>query len=191
MAFVRYDDREFFDALIKLYHEHYKGHLIHCLEAGAKVIFGSWYNCSMSAGWSPTIYRECFLPCIKEDIAITHSYGAYFHIYDDGKFMPIAKDLFDTGMDVISTLCPPPAGDADPVRLKELAKDKVVLNGYVDLVKIRWGTPEEVAAETKYAIETMGPGGGYMLGTSDSIRDGSPDENVAAFFKTGLEYGKY
>ena len=66
-----------------------------------------------------------------------------------------------------------------------------MLNGYVDLVKIRWGTAKEVAAETQYAIETMGPGGGYMLGTSDSIRDGSPDDNVAAFFETGLKYGKY
>jgi hypothetical protein len=37
----------------------------------------------------------------------------------------------------------------------------------------------------------LGKGGGYILGTSDSIRNGSPIENVRAFFETGRKYGKY
>ena len=50
--------------------------------------------------------------------------------------MPIAADLFDADIDVLSTLCPPPLGDADPVELKKRAKNRTVLHGYVDLVKI-------------------------------------------------------
>jgi len=66
-----------------------------------------------------------------------------------------------------------------------------VLSGYVDLVKMRFGTVEETIQMTKYAIEAMAEGGRFILGTSDSIRDGTPFENVKAYFETGRKYGRY
>ena len=55
------------------------------LEAGVEVIFGSWYFTSISAGWSPELYRDLFVPLIREHVELTHSYGAYYDFYDDGK----------------------------------------------------------------------------------------------------------
>ncbi len=186
-----YDDNDLFRKTLKLFHDYYKKCLTYCLDKGARMIFESWYNCSISAGWSPQIYRECFLPCIIEDVEITHSYGAYFNFYDDGKIMPLLDDFKNTKMDLLQTLCPPPAGDADAVVLKEKLGGHVNLNGFVDLGIIRFGTPEEVENQVRYAIEVLGKDGGYILGTSDSIRDGSPLENVRAFFEAGRKYGKY
>lgn len=186
-----YDDNTLFRKTIKVFHDYYKQCLVYCLERGARMIFESWFNCSLSAGWSPTIYRECFLPCIVEDAAIVHSYGAYFHFYDDGKIMPLLDDLKQAGIDLLSTLCPPPTADVDAPALKEKLGGTTNFNGYVDLGIIKFGKTQEVVEQVKYAIETLGKGGGYILGTSDSIRDGSPFENVKAFFDAGREFGAY
>ena len=105
--------------------------------------------------------------------------------------MPIAQDFVDTGMDMMTTLTPPPIGDVDAEKLKETMHGKVVMSGYVDCVKIRYGTPEDITEQTKYACEVLGKDGGFILGTSDSIRDGSPYENVKAFFEAGIKFGEY
>ncbi len=187
-----YDDPELFKAALDVFHEYYKKVLLFALERGAKMIFESWYNCSLSAGWSPAVWREHFLPRIKEDAELTHSYGAYFHFYDDGKVMPILDDLKEVKMDLLSTLCSPQAGgDVDAAVIKEKLGGVTAFNGYVSLIKILMGTKREVEEETRYALEVLGKDGGYILGTTDSIRNGSPIENVRAFFETGRQFGKY
>ncbi len=186
-----YDDNKLLHDLLDMYHTYYKKQLKHTLENGADFIFEAWFNASLSTGWSPDMYRELFIDRIKEDVDITHSYGAYFHFYDDGKFMPIAQDFVNTGMDMITTLTPPPIGDTDAVKLKEIMHGKVVMSGYADCVKMRYGTTEEIREQTRYACDVLGKDGGFILGTSDSIRDGSPYENVKAFFDAGIKYGKY
>ena len=40
-------------------------------------------------------------------------------------------------------------------------------------------------------IGTAGPGSGFILSTSDSIRDGTPLENVQAYFAACRESGQY
>jgi hypothetical protein len=52
------------------------------------------------------------------------------------------------------------------------------------------GTPEQVKEAVKAAVLAAASGGGFILGTSDSIRE-APVENVRAFFQAGREYGKY
>ncbi len=185
-----YDDRAFFLELLSFFHEYNKTVMKSCLEAGVKVIFDSWYNCSLSVGWSPQIYREIFIPLIKENVELTHSFGALYHFYDDGKCMDILEDLADCGIDIISTLPPPPVGDVDLALAKKKVGDKMCLKGNIDLIYVLLkGTPELVKEKVKEAIEVAASGGGFILSTSDSIRDGTPIENVRTYFETAREYG--
>lgn len=186
-----YDDNAFLHEIISTFHAYYKKLLKHTLENGASIIFESWFNASLSTGWSPAMYRELFLDKIKEDIDITHQYDAFFHFYDDGKIMPLLHDFASSGMDMMTTMTPPPSGDVDAVEAKKILHGKVVMSGYVDTIKIRYGTPDEIEEQTRYACEVLGKNGGFILGTSDSIRDGSPKENVDAYFKAAIKYGKY
>ena len=140
------------------------------------------------------MYRELFLPFIIEDAEITHSYGAFFHFYDDGKIMPLLEDFKLVGMDLLSTVCPKSSGsgaDVDASVIKHVLGKYTAFNGYVDLRKILSGTPAEVEGLVREAIELLGQNGGYILGTTDAIRNGSPLENVRAFFEAGRKYGKY
>ena len=53
------------------------------------------------------------------------------------------------------------------------------------------GTVELIEDRVREAIEIAAPGGGFVLGTSDSIREGTPVENVRAYFEAAHRYGAY
>jgi uroporphyrinogen decarboxylase len=112
------------------------------------------------------------------------------NFYDDGKCMPLLELLADCGIDVLQTLTPPPVGDVDLAEAKRRIGAKVCLMGFVDLIYVlQRGTPDLVERTVRDAITIAAPGGGFILGTSDSIRDGTPIENVRAYFRTAREYG--
>ena len=185
-----YENKEMLTELLNLFHNYNQAVMKVCLEAGVELIFDSWYNCSMSAGWSPQIYQEIFLPLIKENVELTHSYGALYHFYDDGKCMAIIEWLRNCGIDIISTLPPPPIGDIDLAVAKQKIGDTVCLKGNIDLIYVLLkGTPELVREKVREAIRVAAPNGGFILSTSDSIRDGTPLENVRAYFEAAREYG--
>ena len=52
-------------------------------------------------------------------------------------------------------------------------------------------TPERIEKVVRETIERAAPGGGFILSTSDSIRDGTPIENIKAYFEAAQRYGKY
>jgi uroporphyrinogen decarboxylase len=52
-----------------------------------------------------------------------------------------------------------------------------------------FGTPTEVAAEVREAIDIAAPGGGYVLASDHSLHDGIPVDNILALSRTGLEHG--
>ncbi len=186
-----YENRKMLKNLIKIYAEYYYKCIERTLEYQPDIIFDSWYNCSLSAGWSPAIWEELFFTYIKANRELAGKAGVYYHFYDDGKFMEILPLLKEFSPDIFSTLCPPPVGDTDLIKVKKELRDRTCLNGYVDLQTILRGTPEDIEGEVRNAIEIAGPGGGFWLGTSDSIRNGSPIENVKAYFKSARKYGKY
>ena len=53
------------------------------------------------------------------------------------------------------------------------------------------GTPEDVRAEVYERIRTIGPGGGYMVASSNSITDYVPLANMKALIDATFEFGKY
>jgi hypothetical protein len=185
-----YLQREFFDEVLGIWFDKMMAETTALLERGVKVIFGSWYFASLSAGWSPAIYREVFLPMVKAHTALTHSYDAIYNYYDDGKCMGIADMVKEAGADIFETLPPPPVGDCDLAELKRRIGDAVCLMGYGDMLYvIKRGTPETVERMVRYAMETAGPRG-FIFGTSDSMREGTPRENIRTYFAAAQKYGR-
>ena len=186
-----YLNRDFVVELLRMFHEYTMAETKAYLESGAEAIHGSWYWASLSVGWSPRIYKDPFVPLIKEHVRLVHNYGAIYHFYDDGKCMPILDVLKEAGIDIIDTLTPPPMGDVNLAEAKRRIGDDVCLKGHIDLYHvIRKGTPDLIRDTVREAIRTAGPGGGFLLGTSDSIR-AAPVNNVSAYFKAGRDFGRY
>lgn len=187
-----YDDRKFFDDIISFFMKRTMGETKVCLEEGVDHIFGSWYFTSISAGWSPKMFRDLFLPLMKEHIELVHSYGATYDLYDDGKCMDVMEYYGESGTDILETLTPPPVGDVDLAKTKKMIGEKVCLKGFIDLIYVvQLGTPELVRNTIKEAIDIAAPGGRFILGNSDSFREGTPWENIETYFKYAREYGKY
>jgi len=191
MMVAAYEQPEFLHRLLGLFHGETMALTRCALEAGIEVIFTSWYFASLSAGWSPRLYHDLFLPLLREQVDLVHSYGRLYHYYDDGKCALILPWLADVGVDVLSTLPPPPMGDTPLKEAKAAVGDRICLNGNIDLVNVLMlSTPEAVRESVRQAILDAAPGGGFILGTSDSIRD-APLENVRAYFQAARDYGRY
>jgi uroporphyrinogen decarboxylase len=187
-----YDDRPTFDAMLNVCAEYCQKVIKRMLELGAPWIFVSWHDLGVSAGWSPTIWRNAFRTVIKASIDLVHEHGALYHYFDNGPIMPILAEVGELGPDSISSLCPPPVGDADLAEAKRLIGAKVCLIGNVDAIHVmQKGGPAEVRAAVLDAIEAGAPGGGFILGNSDAFFQGTPRENIDAFFAAAREFGRY
>lgn len=185
-----YDDREFFAELLAIGHEEQMREIRAALDAGVRDIFLNWYYNSMSTGWSPPFWTEFFAPQLRQACAAIHAAGGRAIYYDDGKCMAIVDLLADAGIDVLQTLTPPPVGDVDLAAVKRRIGDRVCLMGYTDLIYVlKLGTPELIERTVREAIAVAGPRG-FILGTSDSIRDGTPLANVQAYFAAARRYGQ-
>ena len=115
-----YENRPFFDELVGLFHRRSLEQIKAALEGGIEFIFGSWYFNSLSSGWSPAIFEEVFVPQIRDHVELTNRYGGIYDYYDDGKLDATMEMIAGTGVDVLETCTPPPVGDFDLVRAKEV-----------------------------------------------------------------------
>ena len=186
-----FEQRSFFDELIEMWFDKMMAETKALLEQGVQAIFASWYFTSLSVGWSPAIFREVFLPMIKAHVDLAHSYDAIYDYYDDGKCMGIIDMIKAAAVDVFETLTPPPVGDVDLAEVKRRIGGRICLKGYGDLLYvIKMGTPEDVEKMVQEAMEIAGPGSGFIFGTSDSIREGTPRENIRTYFETARKYGR-
>ena len=187
-----YIDRDLFDRLVGLFHQRSLALIRAALEDGVEFIFGSWYFTSLSVGWSPSIFTEVFAPMIREHVDLTHGYGALYGYYDDGALDGTMQVIADCGVDVLETCTPPPVGDFDLRRAKATIGARTCLKGYIDLLYVvQRGTPELVERTVREAMVVGKPGGGFIIGSSDSFREGTPRANIEAYFRACREYGSY
>ena len=74
--------------------------------------------------------------------------------------------------------------------VKQRYGDRVSLIGGVDMDVLAGGTPQQVAEYTRNTLDLCMPGGGYVLGSGNSIASYVPVENYFALLRTGLAYAK-
>ena len=186
------NDREFFDALLDVFWRYSLEMTRLYLEAGAECLNVSWLACGESSGWTADEFRTIFLPFLKQHVELAHEYGAIYDYVEEAKVARLLPMLREAEVDIVHTLAPPPSGDVDLASAKKEIGDRVCLRGNLDsegvLLK---GTPSDVDQAVRETILTAGPGGGFILGCSDTISTDMPIENVRAFFGAGRKYGNY
>jgi uroporphyrinogen decarboxylase len=139
---------------------------------------------------SPSIYRRIFLPRLKELTDFCHSLGLPYIYRTDGYIWPLAKELFvESGVDGYGEI------DAQAgMKLSDLKErlPHLILWGNVDCAKtLVLGSPSDVEAETRRCIEEGAPGGGFILGSSNTIHPNVKPENFLTMLKTAKRYGIY
>jgi hypothetical protein len=135
--------------------------------------------------FSPQVFRELVLPRfqrVRKQITlpwVTHS---------DGNMMPFLEDLIDLG---ITGMHPLEKGAMDIRAVKREYGDRICLLGNVDLNILGMGTPEDVDHEVRGLISDVGPGGGYIVTSGNSLAGYVKPENAWALSKAVQKYGRY
>ena len=91
----------------------------------------------------------------------------------------------ECGFDCIHPFEPPLN---DIVQVKQTWGHRIAVAGNIDLkATLCLGTPESVAAEVRAKCAALAPGGGWLLGSSNSIPEFVPIENYRALLASGLQ----
>ncbi len=142
---------------------------------------------------SPALWRRTFKPHFKAIIDACRAARPDLHIFwhSDGYIEPIIPDLIEIGVDVLNPVQP---DVMDPARLKRLYGDRLAFFGTVGTPqRWAWGSPQDIRAEVRERIATVGQGGGLIIAPAYDLepQDGIPWENIVAFFEAVEEFGAY
>jgi uroporphyrinogen decarboxylase len=102
--------------------------------------------------------------------------------------MSFLEDLIGLG---IAGLHPLEKGAMDIRAVKQAYGDRICLLGNVDLNLLGLGTPEEVDREVRELIRDVGPGGGYIITSGNSLAGYLKPTNVVALSDAVRKYGRY
>jgi uroporphyrinogen decarboxylase len=135
--------------------------------------------------FSPRVFRELVLPRyrrVREKITLP------WVVHSDGNLMPFLDDLVGLG---IAGLHPLEKGAMDIRAVKRDYGDRICVLGNVDLNLLGMATPDEVDREVRELIRDVGPGGGYILTSGNSLAGYLRPENVVALAEAAQRYGRY
>lgn len=134
---------------------------------------------------SPAAFRQVLMPAFRRcSEAITLPW--IFH--SDGNIMPLLEDLLTLGMSGIHPIEPGPMSLAE---VKQRFGKRVCIVGNVSVDALTNADPEDICQIVRECIRTGGPGGGYMISSSNSIPPYAKPENVRAMAQAIREYGAY
>lgn len=135
--------------------------------------------------FSPKVFRELVLPRYRR---MVDKITIPWIIHTDGNILPFLDDLLDLG---ISGLHPIEKGAMDIRDVKKRYGNQLCLLGNLDLNILGAGTTEEVKAEVRALIRDVGPGGGYIVTSGNSLAGYLKPENVIALSEAVQDYGQY
>ncbi len=155
-------------------------------------IGGLWVVDDLSYGSGPMIdpkfLRKYVFPWYEELASIAKKQDLLFFVHSDGNIWQIMEDLITIGFNAIHPIDPT---SMDINEVKERVGQRIGIIGNIHTDLLASGTPEEVMELTRKRIREIAPGGGYALGSGNSVPNWVRFENYQAMRETALRYGQY
>ena len=138
---------------------------------------------------NPKVLRAQVFPWNKRIGDLVRARGLPYIYHSDGRVYDVIDDLIACGFHALHP-CERASTDIDKV--KRMYAGRLCVCGNIDLDStLTLGTPEDVEEEVKLRIRTVGPGGGYCCGSSNSIPEYVPFDNYMALINAVAKYGTY
>ena len=136
-------------------------------------------------------FREFYKPHMQRFIDLCRGFGIKVFHHDDGAIRPIIPELITMGIDVLN----PIQANCPGMEMEGLKRDfgkQLCFHGGIDNQDILpHGTPEQVRAEVRRAIDTLASDGtGYILAPCHNLQAVTPVENILAMYDEAWQYGK-
>lgn len=134
------------------------------------------------------VWRRHMLSPLVELVDTVADLGVPVLLHSCGCIHAFLDDLAQTRISSIHPLQRTAKMDLRAVKAKY--GRRFCLIGNIDSSRtLPYGTPADVAAEVRDAIDAAAPGGGYVLASDHSLHDGIPIENIRELCRVGTEYG--
>jgi uroporphyrinogen decarboxylase len=139
---------------------------------------------------APDQFQTFVEPYNRELVEKAHAAGLKVMRHSDGNLWPLLDTLLDTGYDGLNPL--EPQAGMDLKKVKDYCGDRMCLIGNIDCIELLPnGTPAQVEAAVKQAIDDAAAGGGLIISDSNSLHPGVKPENCIAMFEAAKKYGQY
>ncbi len=135
--------------------------------------------------FSPSVFHDLVLPRYQR---VAKKITLPWIIHSDGNMLPFVDDLLGLG---IAGLHPIEKGAMDIRAMKRSYGDRLCVLGNVDLNLLGMGSPDAVDQEVRELIRDVGPGGGYIATSGNSLAGYLLPENVLALSRAVQRYGRY
>jgi uroporphyrinogen decarboxylase len=191
MAYLLYDDPDMVMQVFQISVDFYKEAARLSVAAGCDALWVSEDLGDSQRGLlRPDVFRKYLFPYIAELVEYVHSLGVPALLHSCGHIKPYLDDL---AMTKIASVHPLQRTAGMDLRwFKEKYGNRFCIIGNIDSSRtLPYGTPQDVEAEVRQAIEIAAPGGGYVLASDHSLHDGISVENIQALFQAGVKYGQY
>ena len=179
MVYASYDQPGFLHALLDIIATWNRLRMEVLLDARIDLyIKRAWYgNCDF---WTPATFREFLFPILKADAELAHSKGTRLGYIITSNCMPLLEIIAETGVDVLIGV-DPQAWDLAETR-RRLEGQVCLWGGVNGHLTVERGSPSEVRAEVRRAMQVLGRGGGFVLSPVDNVRESTPrtEANVRA-----------
>lgn len=129
------------------------------------------------------VWREFLKPHLAATVlAVKQARPETFVFYhSDGNVEAAVPDLIEVGIDILNPVQPE---CMDPAAVKLKFGDRLAFWGTVSVQQtMPFGSPEEVRAEVRARIRSVGKGGGLILAPAHVLGPETPWENIVAFFE--------
>lgn len=181
-----YDNRPFIETIL----DRYCDWIVVVAERACRLgfdVFASTDDMAFNTApfFSLDVFRELVLPRYRK---AAKQITLPWIIHSDGNILPFVEDLLSVG---ISGLHPNEKGPMDIRAMKRDYGDRLCLLGNVDLNLLGMGSPEAVDREVRELIRDVGPGGGYIVTSGNSLAAYLVPENVLALSRAVQKYGRY
>jgi uroporphyrinogen decarboxylase len=181
-----YDDRDLVEAVLDVYFDWVTVIAERVSQLGFDLFcMADDFAFNMGLMFSPKMFREMLVPRyqrVREKLTIPW----LFH--SDGNITDAIDMLIEFGVVAIHPL---EKGAMDIRAIKRDYGDRLCLFGNVDLVILGSGTPEGVDREVRDLIRDIGPGGGYVVTSGNSLADYLKPDCVLAISEAVRKYGRY
>lgn len=137
----------------------------------------------------PEVLRRFLFPALAEMGGLCRQHDLPFIIHSDGNLWGVLPDLLACGFNAIHPVEPKAM---DSHALKEAVGDRLALLGNIEIGEVlTLGTPADVEAEVQARIRDLAPGGGYAVGSSNTVAHYIPLDNFKAMVRATRRYGRY
>jgi len=136
----------------------------------------------------PKALREHVFPWYKKIVGVCHKNNKPIIFHSCGNNEEIMDDLIACGFDAKHSF----EDKIIPVwEFKRKWGDRIAVMGGFDMDKICSMDIDEIKKHTRHLLEKCMTGGGWALGTGNSVADYIPVENYAAMLEEGYVSGRY